>query len=325
MNKAPQATVVIATRNRWEDLRGALESCRRLSTPVDVLVIDDGSTDGTAEHVRTGFPEVQLVRHEESQGYIACRNEGARLARTPFIFSIDDDAAFATPNVVEQTLGEFAPPRVGAVAIPFANINCGPQVHQLAPSAEGCYVTDRYIGTAHALRREIFLKLGGYRADYVHQGEEGDYCLRMLAAGYVVRLGRGQLIHHFESPRRNMDRLEYWGCRNLLRTTWRNTPWPDLAWQAPGNVFNLLKHSFKVRRFRHRLRGTGAGLLDGVRRRGERRPVSRSAFRLFRRLGRRGPVLFSEIADQLPALKEEVGVGLPMPVESALAVAAGDQ
>ena len=45
----------------------------------------------------------------------------------------------------------------------------------------------------------------------MHQGEESDLCIRMLAAGYVVRLGSSDPIHHFESPKRSFSRMDHFG------------------------------------------------------------------------------------------------------------------
>ena len=166
---------------------------------LEVIVIDDGSTDGTAEELGKKFPEEQsttsdlprvtsglpvlrLIRHEVSAGYIVRRNEGARAARGNVIFSLDDDAVFSSPCVVEQTLRDFSHPRIGAVAIPYIEPHKANREMQRAPTREDIWITASFIGTAHAVRRDVFLALGGYREHLVHQGEEGDFCLRMLAA-----------------------------------------------------------------------------------------------------------------------------------------------
>jgi hypothetical protein len=98
------------------------------------------------------------------------------------IFSLDDDAVFSSPFVVEQTLRDFSHPRIGAVAIPYIEPHKANQEMQRAPTREDVWITASYIGTAHAVRRDVFLALGGYREHLVHQGEEGDFCIRMLAA-----------------------------------------------------------------------------------------------------------------------------------------------
>ena len=132
--------------------------------------------------VTTGSPVLRLIRHEVSAGYIVRRNEGARVARGDVIFSLDDDAVFSSPLVVEQTLRDFSHPRIGAVAIPYIEPHKANKEMQRAPTREDVWITASYIGTAHAVRRDVFLALGGYREHLVHQGEEGDFCLRMLAA-----------------------------------------------------------------------------------------------------------------------------------------------
>src|SRR5947209_3991622 len=91
-------SVVIVTKNRKSQLAVALESALRQSADPEVVVIDDGSTDGTAELVRTRFPQARLERSETSQGCVVQRNRGARLASGSVVFSIDDDAAFSAPT-----------------------------------------------------------------------------------------------------------------------------------------------------------------------------------------------------------------------------------
>src|SRR5437899_4184715 len=153
------AGIVITTKNRKEELRVALQSAFRQTIQPELMVVDDGSTDGTSEMVRSEFPRVILHHFEQSKGCIVRRNDGARLAKCDVIFSIDDDAAFGVSEVVEQTLIEFDSPRVGAVAIPYSDVKKDGLVRQKAPDREGIWVTDRYIGTAHAVRRDVFLKL----------------------------------------------------------------------------------------------------------------------------------------------------------------------
>lgn len=294
-----QATVVITTKDRRDDLHGAITSALAQSVPVEVLVIDDGSGDGTSEMVRKEFPAVRLVRHTESRGLIVRRNEGARLALAPVVFSIDDDAAFQSRDTVKQTLQEFDHPRVGAVAVPFVNINQDTMVRQRAQDTGRVWVTDRYIGTAHAIRRDLFLSLGGYREHFVHQGEEGDYCLRMLARGNVVRLGTADPIHHFESPRRSFERMDYYGRRNDILFAWHNIPLPDLLWHLPATTVSGLMTAVRCGRYRHMLAGLAKGYLDSMSM-ASRCPISKKIYGLFRLLKSEGPILLIEAESILP-------------------------
>jgi glycosyltransferase involved in cell wall biosynthesis len=289
---AVRATVMLTTKNRCDELRTALQSAVTQTEPIEVLVIDDGSTDATSAMVAAEFPGVRLVRHQESRGYIACRNEGMRLARGPIVFSIDDDAAFSTSETIRQTLAEFEPARVAAVAIPFIDVNTNPRIQQRAPDGSGVYLTGRFIGTAHALRRDVFERVGGYREDLTHQGEEGDLCIRMLDAGHVVRLGTADPIHHFESPRRDRRRMDYYGVRNAIRFVWQNVPLPFLLVHMPVTAARLLAWTLEPARLKVRVSGLVAGLLAC--RPSLRHPVSRDAYTLFRRL-ERAPRLLEDV------------------------------
>lgn len=279
------AAVVITTHNRRDDLARAVQSALdQRGADVEVIVIDDGSTDGTSEMIRTKFPQVMLHRHEISTGYIVGRNFAATLTTAPIIFSIDDDAAFVSPHTVAQTLAEFNTPRIGAVAIPFADVNRSSAVKQRAPG-EGVWVTHTFIGTAHALRRQLFLDLGGYREMLYHQGEEIDYCLRMLDVGYFVRLGNADPIEHYESPRRDITRMSLFGRRNDVLFAWHNAPSP-LRYMLGTTVKGLL-HGVKVGRPLLMLQG----LLRGLAACGEtnRKPVRSKTWATHRQLKRRGP------------------------------------
>jgi glycosyltransferase involved in cell wall biosynthesis len=278
------ATVIITTKNRKDDLRKAVASALEQDAHPRVLVVDDGSTDGTSDMIRAEFPTVQIERVEQSRGYIVQRNRGAALAQTPFIVSIDDDAAFSSPRVISQTIAEFADPRIGAVAIPFINVHQDNITRQLAPDDRGIYVTASFIGTAHALRRELFVNLGGYREFFFHQGEEEDYCIRMFAAGYAVRVGRADPIHHFESPRRDRKRMDLYGRRNNVLFAWCNVPLMNLPGRLLAATFHGIRHGVRQRHILRMMHGLGMGYAAIFRYWGERRPVAAGAYRAFRRL-----------------------------------------
>lgn len=294
------ASVVITTKNRKEELRAALLSVAQQTIELEVIVFDDGSDDGTSQLVRNDFPKVRLVSDRPSRGLIVRRNELANLVSTDFIFSIDDDAVFSTPNVVEKTLNDFDDRQIGAVAIPFINIRQDEIVRQKASTNSEIEVLASFIGTAHAVRRDIFLRLGGYRPHLVHQGEEGDFCIRMLDAGFIVRAGRADPIHHYESPRRSFQRMDYYGRRNDILFAWHNCPLQYLPGRLAAATIGGLAFGCRVRR---PIR-MGAGLLSGyaacARFHQHRRPVSSQTYRLFRTLVRNGSMPLSAIATQLP-------------------------
>jgi GT2 family glycosyltransferase len=256
---------------------------------------------------------VRLHREEQSGGYIVRRNQGARMANAPLIVSIDDDAAFPSPHTIAQTSAEFDHPRIGAVAIPFIDVNKGPAVRNRAPESEGgggeggggIWIAATYTGTAHALRRDVFLALGGYRESLVHQGEEGDFCARMLESGYVVRLGSADPIHHFESPRRDFRRMDLYGRRNDVLFAWHNVPMPYMLVHGVATTVNGMLFGVKVKRPWRMMQGLAKGWASIPGEWSRRQPLSRATYKLLRRIRKSPrPVKLEDVERQLPPMRD---------------------
>lgn len=288
MTHQVKATVVIITRNRKMDLRRAVVSALTQTARPEILVIDDGSTDGTSEMIVYDFPTVCLLSDARSKGYIVQRNRAARVASGEVIVSIDDDACFSSQDVIEHTLGEFSDKRIGAVAIPFVNLNHGGIINQIAPSCKGIYIAPAFCGTAYAIRRDLFMRLDGFKEAFFHQGEEDEFCIRMLDLGFFVRLGTAGPVYHYESPIRDHRRFHIFGPRNVILNTWVNVPTLYLLPHMLINTLNICMHGLRVRQFPLKLQGIlkGYGAIPRLSR--LRAPVSTKTYRLFRKLKRIG-------------------------------------
>jgi GT2 family glycosyltransferase len=296
----PQATVVIVTKNRKDDLRRALTSTFIQSgVTFDVLVFDDASTDGTPEMVRAEFPQARLHVAEVSTGHIVHRNRGTELARSPIVVIIDDDSAFESPDTLAKTLAEFDDPAIGAVAIPFINQGDS-HVTQRAPDTNHTWVSFKFIGAAHALRRDAFLKVNGYRTELVHFGEEADLCARLLQAGYVTRLGNAPPARHFLSPIRNRTWERYYAARAGIVTSYMNMPAlmvaPTLIAWTCREVLLIARHGHPGATFR----GIAGGWRDIVRHAGKRQPIRWNVQTVLRNLKKNGPMTLEDVRHQLP-------------------------
>jgi GT2 family glycosyltransferase len=291
MSGAPvfAASVVIPTRNRDDELAALLGSLGAQSVPLDVLVMDDGASEATRRLVEERFPWAAYRSMGTGKGPAFQRNRGTELARSAIVFSVDDDTAFVSPRTIEQTLEEFDDPRVGAVGIPFINVRRDEAVLQRAKTSGSVEIVHAFVGAAHAVRRDVFLKVGGYREHFFYMGEEGDLCLRMLAAGYVTRIGNADPIHHLESPQRVTRRANRYGRRNDILFAWHNVPAPHLVPYLCMTTFNGVRWAIASRTFA----GVAVGVLDGyreiLRHWNDRRPVGEAAYRVHRRLKKGGP------------------------------------
>jgi glycosyltransferase involved in cell wall biosynthesis len=95
---APEVTVVIPTRSRWDLLSTAAlpSALGQEDVDIEVVVVDDGSTDETAERLRTGYDDrVRLVRHPRPRGVARARNAGIEAAAGDWTAFLDDDDLWA--------------------------------------------------------------------------------------------------------------------------------------------------------------------------------------------------------------------------------------
>lgn len=296
-----RASIVIPSCNRVDELRALIRSCLEQTVPVEIIVVDDAANDEVQRMTRVGFSGVRYFRLGKAKGPAFQRNRGIELATSEIVFPLDDDSLLISRHTVEQTLSEFEHPRIGAVGIPYVNVNHDARVLQTAPRDGAIHVTYSFVGAAHAVRREVFLKVGGFREHFFYMGEESDLCLRMLSAGYVTRLGNADPIHHLESPRRNIRRASFSGRRNDIRFAWHNVPLPEFPLHLAGTTLNGFKAALTQGCFASMVTGTAAGYADLFRRWHERDPVTRNTYRLHRTLKKK-PLRLDEIEPALPPL-----------------------
>lgn len=124
-DSAPWLSVVIATHNNQPVLARCLDGWRRYASglPVELLVVEDGCTDGTAEYLRTvaagdwGAATLRVL-HEDNVHELMCTNRGFREARAPLILSWHDDMILGAAWFVPELLATFnAYPEIGLLSM----------------------------------------------------------------------------------------------------------------------------------------------------------------------------------------------------------------
>jgi GT2 family glycosyltransferase len=271
-----RVAVVIATRNRGPELLGTLTRLRALHEQPPIVVVDNGSTDGTAELVRAHHPDVQVVGLRRNRG-AAARTIGARLVDSPYVAFSDDDSWWAPDALARAVQLLDRHPRLAVLA---ARVLVGPEerldpvcdqmAHSPLPAADdlpGPPVLG-FIACGAVLRRAAFLEVGGFDARLGVGGEEELLSVDLAARGWGLAYVDEVVAHHHPSPSRDPSGRRRVQVRNALWSAWLRRPLGGAARQT-AHLAALAIHQ----------PGTSSGLLlailglPWVLR--ERRPVSR--------------------------------------------------
>lgn len=195
VEREPRATVIVPTRNRPASLARCLDALDRQEgiPDLDVVVVDDGSIDaaGPAEAVGRS-PRARLVRLDQPRGPAAARNRGARETGAGVLLFTDDDCEPAPRWAAELTAAVEA----GAPVVAGLTTNGSPG-DRLASASETilAYVQDRArtdTSTAFAATNNLGCAahvLAQLPFDEAYRyGEDRDWCARVRAEGYAVRV-----------------------------------------------------------------------------------------------------------------------------------------
>jgi GT2 family glycosyltransferase len=219
-------SVVVPTHDTRElTLRCLSSIAEAISRGTEVLLVDDGSRDGTAGAVRDRFPPVRVLRHEAARGFTASANAGLRAARGSVLMLLNSDTE-ADGDALEHLLEAFAAdPRLGvasprlldpdrspqwsggaaptpgwlfllASGLPAA-LDAIPGYRRLRPvRSETAGPLDWVTGAAMAIRRETWDEVGPLDTRFRFYAQDLDFCLRARDAGWRVRLvAEAQVVH----------------------------------------------------------------------------------------------------------------------------------
>jgi hypothetical protein len=192
--RAPRFSVIVCTRNGARTLQTCLQSLQRLNYPdYEVIVVDDGSTDATAQ-IAQAFPEVKYHKKAHA-GLSAARNRGAELANGEIVAFTDDDCQ-AHPDWLLHLSHAFAEAVVlaaGGPNIPPTPRNRVERVVAAAPGAPAHVLmndteAEHLPGCNLAVRKSAMAAIGGFDVDFTVAGDDVDFCWRLREHG-----GRGSL------------------------------------------------------------------------------------------------------------------------------------
>jgi GT2 family glycosyltransferase len=234
-----------------------------VSLDVPVIVVDNGSSDGSVEALRALQPSVRVVPLAENHG-AAARNIGVDLARTPYVAFADDDSWWA-PGSLERAAGILdSEPTVALVAartLVGARELLDPLSQQMEDSPLGRAAVSgarRILGFAACavvVRRAAFIATDGFLRRFVVGGEEEIVALDLRTAGWQLVYAPDVVAHHHPEPRAGsaQERRRRVITRNALWTAWLRYPWSLLLAVWVAALFRAVRD-----------RQVGWGVLDAL-------------------------------------------------------------
>lgn len=194
-----KVSVVVIAYNLADKITACLDSVVDQDfSDYEVIVVDDGSVDGTAENI-SSYP-VRLVK-QTNQGRATARNAGARVSRGEVIVFLDGDCVVGR-DFVRKMVFPLQDPKIGMTQGYIDIANSKSLIARLNfMRARHIFKDLEYLdfawGAAIGMKRNLFEKIGGFN-DSIKFGEEDDLAYRLLDEDYRIYLVKeARFFHHF--------------------------------------------------------------------------------------------------------------------------------
>lgn len=253
----PKASIIILSWNKKELLGECLDAVLRAVAVEggdhEVILVDNGSTDGTQDHVRVHYPQVRLIELDRNYRFCRANNIGVRCARNEVVVLLNNDV-IVEPGFLAPLLDGFKQPDVFAVTSQIFNYDQSKSREETGKTfgtlVFGCmhvghtppndldhrrgYVPVFYAGGgSSAYHREKFLGLGGFDEIY-YPGyvEDADLSYRAWKSGFrVLFCPASKVVHKHRSTnvtKLGNRKIDYLIARNLFVLFWQNVTSPRL-------------------------------------------------------------------------------------------------
>ncbi len=195
----PLITVAVLNWNRRDDLLLALKSIRSQTyRPIEMLVVDNASTDGSAEAVEREFPEARVVQLDRNYGCPGGRNRSIPHARGNFIFYCDNDGLLHREAVERAYQAMCRYDRVSIITGLVKSFSTLEEVDtrcDVGPM-DTCYFAPTFQGGVSLHRKKMYNEVGTYPDDYMYSGEETNMAYRMLDKGHLILHDPAVILWH---------------------------------------------------------------------------------------------------------------------------------
>lgn len=284
---SPQVSIIIPNWNGSQHLATCLDSLREQRVQdFEIILVDNGSTDGSQQFVRDEYPEVKLVELSSNQGFTGACLAGYALAQGRFVALLNNDTQ-CHPGWLEAIISAFElHEEVGSVASKILLFDRRDHFHTAGdymrvdgvPGNRSVWQPDvgqhdreetvfSACGAAAAYRRDMLDEIGFLDPDFFFSCEDVDMGWRANLAGWKVLYCPEAVVYHKLKATGGSVTGSYYDGRNYLYLLWKDYPagllrrhWPAIIRAQLRISWSALK-AWRGQAARARLRGQLAGLL----------------------------------------------------------------
>jgi GT2 family glycosyltransferase/glycosyltransferase involved in cell wall biosynthesis len=229
----PMVTVNILSYNSRDTLLFVLEQFTASAfADLEIIVVDNASTDGSCEAVRALYPAVKVIQLEKNIG-IAGWNTGFKEASGKYVLVLDHDS-FPKDDAIQKAVRCLEnDSSIGLIAFKVINyydnsISQSLEYERLVDKKDlsGTSVK-RFVGGGAMIRRELIEKIGGYSETMFLYGFEADYAMKIITAGYTLKYFSDIAVFHKVGPysKAKTKNVIYFTVRNHMWLFWKYSPW----------------------------------------------------------------------------------------------------
>lgn len=214
--KKPLVSIIILNWNQKELTLNCLHSLTKVNyDPIEIILVDNGSSDGTLREVKRGFPYVKTISNKTNVGYAKGNNQGYAIAKGKYILLLNNDTE-VTPNFVSELVKRLESDNqygvvqsklywlsdkskndmVGAYMTPTGFVYYFGYGKPDLP----IYTNNREIffakGASMVIKREVIEQIGLFDEDYITYFEEYDFCWRVWLSGWKVVYAPKSVVYH---------------------------------------------------------------------------------------------------------------------------------
>ncbi|HPO15799.1 MAG TPA: glycosyltransferase family 2 protein [Candidatus Hydrogenedentes bacterium] len=252
----PTVSIIIPTWNRCDLVAECLRSLEKQTfRDVEIIVVDDGSTDDTVEVLHWDFPQAKVIQRSKNQGFAVAVNAGIRQARGEWIFLLNNDVTLG-PRCLEHLLASASQTQADMIAPLILwkdspetiysagdaiRTNARPESIGFRSPCEGFVFPQTIFGVSAAAglyHSRIFKTVGLLDETFIAYFEDSDLCFRARLAGFTAALAPEAIAYHVGSA--SISGKTWWRSAQCFRNHGlliiKNMPLPLIIRYSPALI-----------------------------------------------------------------------------------------